>query len=131
MRRVLIGVLRCVFLGKKSWADSTFVSSDLLIHHSDQGSQYVSIRYSARLVQAGIVSSISSRENSYDNALTKSITCLYKEEIIHRRSAWKTGTALEFETLKWSWWFNPEPPAGANRINPISSSPRKLLPPSG
>lgn len=79
---------------------------ETLIHHSDRGSQYVSIRYSERLAQAGIVPSVGSRGDSYDNALAESINGLYKAEVVHRRSAWKTVTELELETLKWVSWFN-------------------------
>jgi len=67
---------------------------DALIHHSDRGSQYVSIRYSERLAEAGIAPSVGSRGNSYDNALAKSINGLYKAEMIHRRGPWKTRESV-------------------------------------
>jgi transposase InsO family protein len=79
---------------------------DALIHHSDRGSQYVSIRYSERLAEAGIAPSVGSRGDSYDNALAETINGLYKAEIIHRRGPWKTRTSVEFATLEWVSWFN-------------------------
>lgn len=80
--------------------------SDGLIHHSDRGSQYVSIRYTERLAEAGIEPSVGSRGDSYDNALAESINGLYKAELIHRRAPWKTKTAVELATLEWVSWFN-------------------------
>jgi len=77
-----------------------------LIHHSDRGSQYVSIRYSERLAEAGIEPSVGSKGDSYDNALAETINGLYKAELIHRRAPWKTREALELATLEWVCWFN-------------------------
>ena len=77
-----------------------------LVHHSDRGSQYVSIRYSERLAEAGIEPSVGSRGDSYDNALAETITGLYKAEMIHRRAPWKTKEAVELATLEWVSWFN-------------------------
>jgi transposase InsO family protein len=77
-----------------------------LIHHSDRGSQYVSIRYSERLAEAGIQPSVGSIGDSYDNALAESINGLYKAELIHRRAPWKTREAVELATLEWVSWFN-------------------------
>jgi transposase InsO family protein len=77
-----------------------------LIHHSDRGVQYVSIRYSERLAQAGIESSVGSKGDSYDNALAETINGLYKAELIHRRAPWKTQEAVELATLEWVSWFN-------------------------
>jgi len=77
-----------------------------LIHHSDRGSQYVSIRYSERLAQAGIEPSVGSTGDSYDNALAETINGLYKAELIHRRAPWKTREAVELATLEWEAWFN-------------------------
>ena len=77
-----------------------------LIHHSDRGSQYVSIRYTARLAQAGIEPSVGNKGDSYDNALTETINGLYKAELIHRRAPWKTVESLELATLEWVTWFN-------------------------
>jgi transposase InsO family protein len=77
-----------------------------LIHHSDRGVQYVSIRYSERLAQAGIESSVGSKGDSYDNALAETINGLYKAELIHRRAPWRTLEAVELATLEWVSWFN-------------------------
>ena len=77
-----------------------------LIHHSDRGSQYVSIRYSERLAEAGVEPSVGSKGDSYDNALAETINGLYKAELIHRRAPWKTKEAVELATLEWVAWFN-------------------------
>jgi len=77
-----------------------------LIHHSDRGSQYVSIRYSERLAEAGIEPSVGSRGDSYDNALAETINGLYKTELIHRRAPWKTRESVELATLEWVAWYN-------------------------
>jgi putative transposase len=99
--------------------------TDALIHHSDRGSQYVSIRYSERLAEAGIEPSVGSKCDSYDNALAETINGLYKTELIHRRAPWKTKESLELATLQWVSWFNPHrllepigyiPPAEAEKI---------------
>jgi transposase InsO family protein len=79
---------------------------DSLVHHSDRGSQYVSIRYTERLAEAGIEPSVGSRGDSYDNALAETINGLYKAELIHRRGPWKTREAVELATLNWVSWFN-------------------------
>jgi transposase InsO family protein len=77
-----------------------------LVHHSDRGSQYVSIHYTERLAQAGIEPSVGSVGDSYDNALAESINGLYKAEVIHRRGPWRSLEAVEFATLEWVDWFN-------------------------
>jgi transposase InsO family protein len=77
-----------------------------LIHHSDRGSQYVSIRYSERLAEAGIEPSVGSKGDSYDNALAETINGLYKADLIHRRGPWKTRESVEIDTLEWVSWFN-------------------------
>jgi len=77
-----------------------------LIHHSDHGSQYLSIRYSERLSEAGIEASTGSVGDSYDNALAETINGLYKTEIIHKRAPWKTVDEVEYATLEWVDWFN-------------------------
>ncbi|MBW9267982.1 MAG: IS3 family transposase [Candidatus Thiodiazotropha sp. (ex. Lucinisca nassula)] len=79
-----------------------------LIHHSDRGSQYLSIRYSERLAEAGIESSVGSVGDSYDNALAETINGLYKTEIIRnpKRGPWKTIDDVEYATLEWVEWFN-------------------------
>lgn len=79
---------------------------DALIHHSDRGSQYVSIRYTERLAEAGIEPSVGSKGDSYDNALAETINGLYKAELIHRSAPWKTIEAMELATLEWVSWFN-------------------------
>jgi putative transposase len=76
-----------------------------LVHHSDRGSQYVSIRYTERLAEAGIEPSVGSVGDSYDNALAETINGLYKAEVVHRRS-WRSREELELETLRWVDWFN-------------------------
>ena len=77
-----------------------------LIHHSDKGSQYVCIKYSERLAEAGIEPSVGSVGDSYDNALAETINGLYKAEVIHRRGPWRSLEAVEFATLEWVDWFN-------------------------
>jgi putative transposase len=77
-----------------------------LVHHSDRGSQYVSIRYTERLAEAGIEPSVGSVGDSYDNALAESINGLYKAEVIHRRGPWRNIESVEFATLEWVDWFN-------------------------
>ena len=79
---------------------------DGLIHHSDRGSQYLSIRYTGRLREAGIEPSVGSVGDSYDNALAESVIGLYKTEIIRRRGPWKRLEDVEFATLEWVDWFN-------------------------
>ena len=76
-----------------------------LVHHYD-GSQYVSIRYSERLAEAGVEPSVGSKGDSYDNALAETINGLCKAEMIHRRAPWKTKQAVELATLQWVSWFN-------------------------
>ena len=77
-----------------------------LVHHSDRGSQYVSIKYTERLAEAGIEPSVGSVGDSYDNALAETINGLYKAELIHRRGPWRSFEAVEFATLEWVDWFN-------------------------
>ncbi len=77
-----------------------------LVHHSDMGSQYVSIHYTERLAEAGIEPSVGSVGDSYDNALAETINGLYKAEVIHRRGPWRSFEAVEFATLTWVDWFN-------------------------
>jgi putative transposase len=77
-----------------------------LIHHSDRGSQYLAMRYTERLADAGIEPSVGSRGDSYDNALAESVIGLYKTELIQRKGPWRTIDAVEFATLEWVDWFN-------------------------
>lgn len=81
------------------------VDQGSLIHHSDRGVQYVSIRYTERLAEAGVEPSVGSVGDSYDNALAETINGLYKAEVIHRRS-WQSREAVELATLEWVDWFN-------------------------
>ena len=80
--------------------------SDSLIHHSDRGSQYVSIKYTERLADAGLEPSVGTVGDSYDNALAETMIGLFKAEVIHRLGPWKSADAVEWETLKWVDWFN-------------------------
>jgi transposase InsO family protein len=82
------------------------VSGGGLVHHSDRGVQYVSIRYTERLAEAGLVPSVGSVGDSYDNALAETINGLYKAEVIHQRRPWRSLEAVEFATLEWVGWFN-------------------------
>ncbi len=77
-----------------------------LVHHSDRGVQYLSIRYTERLADAGVVPSVGSRGDSYDNALAETVIGLYKTELIHNRGPWKNLDEVEFSTLEWVDWFN-------------------------
>jgi transposase InsO family protein len=77
-----------------------------LVHHSDRGVQYVSIKYTERLAEAGIEPSVGSVGDSYDNALAETINGLYKAEVIHRCGPWRGFEAVEFATLEWVDWFN-------------------------
>jgi transposase InsO family protein len=79
---------------------------DQLVHHSDRGVQYLSIRYTERLLEAGIEPSVGSRGDSYDNALAESVIGLFKAEVIHPRGPWRGFEDVEFATLTWVWWFN-------------------------
>ena len=108
-----------------------------LVHHSDRGSQYVSIRYSERLAEAGVEPSVGSKGDSYDNALAETINGLYKAELIHRRAPWKTKEAVELATLEWVSWFNnhrllepigyiPPAEAEANYYRQLASQPTEV-----
>jgi transposase InsO family protein len=77
-----------------------------LIHHSDRGGQYVSLRYTERLVEAGIEPSVGSVGDSFDNALAETVIGLFKTEVIRRRGPWRNMEAVEFATLEWVDWFN-------------------------
>ena len=81
-------------------------ASGELVHHSDRGSQYVSIRYTERLAEAGIEPSVGSVGDSYDNARAETVISLFKTEVIHRRGPWRSFEAVEFATLEWVDWFN-------------------------
>ena len=79
---------------------------DDLVHHSDRGPQYLSMRYTDRLAEAGIEPSVGSRGDSYDNALAESVIGLFKTEVIRRQGPWRHVEAVEFATLAWVDWFN-------------------------
>lgn len=79
-----------------------------MIHHSDRGSQYLSIRYTERPAEAGIDTSVGSVGDSYDNALAESIIGLFKTEVITFPGPWKPVSQVEWETLKWVDWYNTE-----------------------
>ncbi len=77
-----------------------------LVHHSDRGTQYLSMRYTDRLADAGIAPSVGSQGDAYDNALAESVIALYKTEVIRRLGPWRSLEAVEFATLEWVDWFN-------------------------
>lgn len=79
---------------------------DRLVHHSDRGVQYLSIRYTERLAEAGIEPSVGSKGDSYDNALAESVIGLFKAEVIRQRGPWRSLEDVEFAVLEWVWWFN-------------------------
>ncbi len=81
-------------------------AQDQLVHHSDRGSQYLSIKYTERLAEAKIAPSVGSVGDSYDNALAETIIGLFKAEVIHRRGPWRSFDAVEYATLEWVDWFN-------------------------
>jgi putative transposase len=89
-----------------------------VVHHSDRGSQYLSIRYSGRLAEAGVEPSVGSVGDSYDNALAETIIGLYKTELIWQRGPWRNLEAVEFATLEWVHWFNHR-----RLLEPIGSIP--------
>jgi len=89
-----------------------------VIHHSDRGSQYLSIRYTERLAEAGLESSVGSRGDSYDKALAETINGLYKTEVIHKHGPWRTVDDVEYATLEWVDWFNNRP-----LLEPIGNTP--------
>ena len=89
-----------------------------LVHHSDRGVQYLSIKYSGRLAEAGIDPSVGSVGDSYDNALAETINGLYKAEAIHRRGPWRSFEAVEYATLEWVDWFNNQ-----RLLGPIGNIP--------
>lgn len=91
---------------------------DGVVHHSDRGSQYLSIRYSERLAEAGAQPSVGSVGDSYDNALAESIIGLYKAEVIHRRGPWRNIDPVEYATLEWVDWFNER-----RLLEPIGNMP--------
>jgi putative transposase len=79
---------------------------DGLVHHSDRGVQYLAIRYTERLAEAGAVASVGSKGDSYDNALAETVNGLFKAELIRRRGPWRTAEEVELATLAWVDWWN-------------------------
>lgn len=92
--------------------------TESLIHHSDRGSQYVSIRYTERLAEAGIDPSVGSVGDSYNNALAESVIGLFKTEVIHRHGPWKSCDAVEYKTIEWVDGFNHQ-----RLLEPIGNIP--------
>ena len=82
------------------------VTEERLIHHSDRGVQYLSIRYTERLAEAGLEASVGSKGDAYDNALAESVIGLFKTEVIWHAGPWKGLDDVEFATLEWVWWYN-------------------------
>jgi transposase InsO family protein len=95
----VLDALEQALQGRQPWRTS-------LIHHSDRGVQYVSIKYTERLAEAGIEPSVGSVGDSYDNALAETVIGLFKTEVIHRCGPWRSFEAVEFATLEWVDWFN-------------------------
>jgi transposase InsO family protein len=96
-----------------------------LVHHSDRGSQYTAIRYSARLEEAGIVPSVGSRGDSYDNALAETINGLYKAELIRRRGPWRSVAPVEAATAAWvAWWNHQRLHGSCDRLPPAEYEAR-------
>lgn len=89
-----------------------------LTHHGDRGSQYLSMRYSERLIEAGVASSVGSTGDAYDNALAETINGLYKTEVIKRLGPWQSRQQLELATLRWVHWFNT-----SRLLEPIGNVP--------
>jgi putative transposase len=79
---------------------------DDLVHHSDRGGQYLSVRYTQRLADEGAVASVGSKGDSYDNALAEAVNALYKAELIGPRGPWRTAEQVELATLAWVQWWN-------------------------
>ena len=105
--------------------------SEQLIHHSDRGVQYLSIRYTERLAEAGIESSVGSKGDSYDNAMAESVIGLFKTEVIRRRGPWRGVEDVEFATLNWVSWFNQQASARAAGLRPADRVRGGVLPSAG
>ncbi len=98
--------------------DRPLIQTEPLVHHSDRGVQYLSIRYTERLAEAGIEPSVGSTGDSYDNALAETVIGLFKTEEIHRRGPWKGLEEVEFATLEWVAWYN-----GSRLLEPLGYVP--------
>ena len=96
-----------IFVQIDPWADFLYlIKPKGVIHHSDRGSQYLSIRYTERLSESGFNASVGSVGDSYDNALAESINALFKAEVIHKNGPWKSMDDVERATLTWVDWYN-------------------------
>ena len=93
-------------------------AQDKPVHHSDRGSQYLSIKYTERLAEAKIAPSVGSVGDSYDKALGETINGLFKAEVIHRRGPWYSFDAVEYAALEWDDWFN-----NRRLLEPIGNTP--------
>jgi transposase InsO family protein len=91
---------------EQALSDRPRPGAEALVHHSDRGVQYLSIRYTDRLAEAGIEPSVGTTGDSYDNALAETVIGLYKTEEIRRRGPWRTIEDVEFATLEWVAWYN-------------------------
>jgi len=90
-----------------------------LVHHSDRGVQYLAIRYTERLAEEGVITSVGSKGDSYDNALAETVVGLYKTELIRRRSPWRTAEQVELATAEWvAWWNRCRLHSAANNLPP-------------
>ena len=114
-------------------------SLDSVVAHTDRGSQYVAIRYTERLAEAGIAASVGTVGDSYDNALAETINGLYKTELIKPRGPWRTLDTVEFATAEWVDWFNHRrlyqycgdiPPVEAENLYYAQTKPQQELEPS-
>lgn len=97
-----------------------------VIHHSDRGSQYLSIRYTERLAEAGGVRSVGSKGDAYDNAVAETVHGLYKAELINRRGPWRSAVQLEMATAEWVDWWNHRRLHGAADNLPPAEYERRL-----
>jgi len=92
-----------------------------VVHHTDRGSQYTSIRFSERLAEAGIRPSVGAVGSSYDNALAETINGLHKTDLIRPRKPWRTIEEVELATAEWVNWFQPPPPLRILRAHCLRS----------
>ena len=100
-----------------------------LVHHSDRGVQYLAIRYTERLEEAGAVTSVGSKGDSYDNALAEAVNSLYKSELIYRQGPWRKAEDVELATLSWvDWWNNRRIHSATGDLPPVEFEARLLLP---
>src|SRR5262249_10185643 len=101
-----------------------------LIHHSDRGVQYLSIRYTERLAEAGVVRSVGSKGDSFDNAVAETVHGLYKTELINRRGPWRSAEHVELKTGEWvDWWNHKRLHGVADKLPPAHFQPRSYTPP--